>query len=295
MSSYEEAIERFLNESRDLGIEIHNDYVQAKKIFEAIEKNVNFESIITQTKSEELIKECNAFGSVILDWIERYPRLLNDYRKILKIIIDDLKEIKGISVTQFGHDIILKLDTKEFLYYFNDNIQINLSNIIISEKDKEKIALEENKIIQELAEIISLDLYILSWLEHIELLNNTYNIKAVAHTIRNINIIIPQDLVKDLNVVASWWIELRKHLDKLKEVTKTAVQMDEKVTKELMKIFEEENRKNIRDTKLRAAKAGAGLLFNIALSFIPGSTAISASIEAYKKRKIYGDAIKCLK
>jgi len=295
MSSYEEAIERFLTESRDLGIGIHNDYTQAKRLFEAIEKNVNFESIITQTKSEDLIKECNAFGSLILDWIERYPRLLNDYRKILKIIIDDLKEIKGINVVQFGNSITLKLDTKEFIYYFNDNIQLNSSNITISERDKEKIVLEENKVIQELAEIISLDLYILSWLEHIELLNNTYNIIAVTHTIKNNTTITPPELVKNLNIVALWWMELRKRLDKLKEVTKTAVQMDEKITRELMKIFNEEDRKHIRDTKLRAAKAGAGLLFNIALNFIPGSTAISATIEAYKERKAYADVIKCLK
>lgn len=295
MNSYEEAIEKFFIESRDLGIEIHNNYIQAKRIFEAIEKNVNFDSIITQTKSEELIKECNAFGLVILQWIDKYPVLLNNYRQILKIIIDDLKEIKGITVNQSGNNINLQFNNREFIYYFNSNIQINSSNIIISEKDKEKIALEENRIVQELAEIISLDLYILSWLEHIEFLNNTYDIKTVAHTIKNINTVTPQDLVKDLNTAASWWIELRKLLDKLKEVTKTAVQMDDKVTKELMKVFDEENKKQLRDTRLRAAKAGAGLLFNIAISFIPGSTAISATMEAYKERKLYSAAIKFLK
>lgn len=160
MSSYEEAIERFFLESRDLGIKIHNDYQQAKKIFEAIEKSVNFESIITQTNSTDLIKECNSFGSVILDWVNEYPRILNNYRQILAIVIEDLKEIKGINVTQSSNNLKLKFNSKEFVYYFNDNVLLDSSNITISEANKEEIALEENRIVQELAEIISLDLYI---------------------------------------------------------------------------------------------------------------------------------------
>lgn len=95
--------------------------------------------------------------------------------------------------------------------------------------------------------------------------------------------------------MASWWLELRKRLDKLKEVTKTAVQMDEKVTKELMIVFNQETKGHMRDARLRAAKAGAGLLFNIALSIVPGSTAISAVMDVYRERKAYSAAIQSLK
>ncbi len=296
MSSYEEAIEKFFTESRDLGIGIHTDYEQAKRIFEAIEKNVNFESIITQTNSTELIKECNAFGSIILDWVDRYPKLLNNYRQILAIVIEDLKEIKGITVIKSGNNLKLNFNNEEFNYNFNNNMNLNSSNIIISENDKEKITLEENKIVQELAEVISLDLYILDWLEHIESLNSTYHVKMIAQVIKNMTkIVSSEELVTNLNMISLWWMELRKQLDKLKEVTKTAVQMDEKVTKELMEVFNREDKENIRDSKLRAAKAGIGLLFTIALNIIPGGAAISTIAHIYKERKLYSDAIRCLK
>ncbi|MGV8140823.1 MAG: hypothetical protein ACP5NW_00105 [Candidatus Woesearchaeota archaeon] len=295
MDPYEDSISKFFLESKNLGERIHTDYMQAKKIFEAIEKNVNFESIIIQTNADELIKECNSFGAVILDWIEQYPRLLNDYREILKIVINALKDVKGITVTQSSNTVNLKFNDKEFIYYFNNNIASNSPNLLISDAHKEEIAKAENKIVQEISEIISLDLYVLTWLNHIEMLNNQYNTKAIAYTIKNISSVNSPELVKDLNAIASWWFELRKNLDKLKEVTKTAVEMDEEVSKELARLFDQENREQIRDTRIRAVKAGLGLLFNFGLGWIPGSGYISTGMELYKSRKIYLDAIKTLK
>jgi hypothetical protein len=294
MNQYEDTITMFLTQAQSLGVEIHTDYQKAKQIFEAIEKDVNFDSLISRIASENLLKECQSFGSTLLKWNDTYPKILNDYRQILNIVIEDLKKINGIIITESDSKISITFDSKEFIYHFNENVMLEGPNVKVSDNSKNLIALEENKIVQEISDILSLDKYIKGLLEHIKLINNTYNIQAAAYRLQSMMKVDSPELIVDLRATASWWADLRKTLDKLKSITKTAVEMDEKVTKELEKLFSQEKREQTRDAKLRAAKAGMSLLSSIALNFIPGGSAISAAVEIYKERKVYKEALEVL-
>lgn len=295
MTDYESALSRFIDESRAFGERIHNDYREAASILEKIEKDTDFDSIIAQIKSDRLVHECRRFASLIKDWAENYPRVLDEFRKVLALIIDDLKDIRGVSISQSGRNISISFDEHDFIYYFEQNLPTESGKLSIREEDKVHIAKKENRIVQEIAEILSLDMHLEGFMEYLGSITESYKINDRASYVESVRDVNDSKFIENMHEIVKWWQEAKEITHKIKKVTFTAVEMDRKAARDLKALLRDEEKLNTQDARIKAAKSGAFLLSGIALNIIPGGGFISAIAEIIKERRVYAEALRSLR
>jgi hypothetical protein len=290
-------LERFLNESMTLGRRMQEDSAAAKKIFEALKKKTDFETIIAQrrARSDDFLAECKAFARAIETWNRDYPHLLDDFRTVLNIVITDLEHVAGIRISRSGSDVSINFNQRDFVYRFEQNYSGRVGTFSVSESDKELIAKREYRIVQEISEIISLEMHLLVFLNHIASLSNRYDIMNVCAAVQRASDVDGPDFLKNMHALTAWWLEVYSILYDIKKLTHTAVKMDDKVAKELTKLFWKEQKQRLRDRNLRMAKIGLNILSKFTLELLPGGGIIKWLIDGAETAKLLKEARELLK
>ena len=201
MSYESDSLNRFLKETSDFASRIHEDYKLSKKFFIEIQHKTDFASIFQQTKSKELLEACKAFGRVNKEWIKKYPDVIKEFRQVVAFVVEELKKVKGIDVTISGEKVSISFNEKQFVYYFDQNLEKE-NNFAISPNDKTKIAEEENKIVGEFADLISLDLHLESLMEYVDKLNQHYQALRMCDELERISDINSPELVRNMHLLS---------------------------------------------------------------------------------------------
>ncbi|HII71452.1 TPA: hypothetical protein HA265_01730 [Candidatus Woesearchaeota archaeon] len=156
------------------------------------------------------------------------------------------------------------------------------------------IGKKENKIVQEIAEIIALDIHIKKFMEYMEQLNKEYDIPAKTGGVLAAKDVNSPLLNQSMHALSDWWFKVNKVLDSLSKATHKAVEMDRRAARELQKMFISESRQKTKEKRLEAVRGGLLALSKIAMNIIPGGGLLQAILDAKDIARLTKESLKSL-
>lgn len=295
MAAYNESMYHFLKKSSMFGERIHSDSRKAKEIFSQIKLGTNFESVIGQTKSKNFLVECHAFANAIKRWCREYPGLLRDFKGGISFVIAEMQSVDELKVTVNGKHAYIIFNKRQFHYCYTQSRLRGFGRLKISKEHEKLVLKKENRIVQEIAEIISLELHIETFLNFIEMQIKLKKVEYVCNEILLMKDINSPNLVNYMHIICEWWMEVDLTLEKLKAEIITAVNIEKNVSLQLSRLFDEEKVKELREKKIIATKNGLIILSKIALSLIPGMGLVQGVVDGAEAIKLTKEAVSVLK
>jgi len=283
-------LEGFLYRSVQLGKKIHEDSEKARDLVDKLKKTTNYVSIIEQEakNKEKFLEQSHSLANAINSWANEYPKILDEFRKVLSILITDIGQI-GFIVERTFPSFSITFNEAKFIYSLErEGTKYKLK---ISPEQEKEIAKKEHKIVNEIAEIISLEFHLQKFMENIQ---ESINLKKIPQ--RCVYILSRRDIgdkfIEEFHEIVVWWIETTKILKDLKKVTYTAIELDADAAKKLDKLAKGKEILGMNKKQLEVVIGGLRVLGKLCLNIIPGGGFLSGAVDIYESRSLYRQALK---
>jgi hypothetical protein len=285
MVKSDDDIPKLLETAINFSKKIHDDSQKAQSLLRMIKKDTNFENIMLNLNSNSFLEECRTFADIIHDWIAEYPGLMIQFAGLLETISADLNETYNIGHEKISGGINVNYQKKDFRFFFDPNMKKKGSNFSMDEETQLLLDREENKVVQELSELLSLELHIKAFLAAVDDKARSEHIVKTCEQIHATSSTRDPYFVANMQHLINFWKDTVDMLEKIKSQSMRAVVVDEQIAKEITHYFSKEKKASNKIKKIKIAQHVAWFALDVALSIVPFGTVPSLLLSGHQKQK----------